>query len=331
MKPNVTAAQLGCPDLSADHFEAVLSGHEELAANFLQAGASRAGVPKVVGVGITQQVANGRATGEPALVMLVDKLPRTSRALPARTRGGIPIVLEQVGGARATMGFNRKYRPTPGGVSIAPVGQMYAGTMACVVSAGGKDYILSTGHVLSGTNTLPIGTPITQPAMDDGGRPGVDVIANLSYYLPIHFGGSSPADAGMARIADGVQVDPRMLCGNDTWEALARPVTAPIRGMNVQKSGRTTGLTSGRISAIGLSIMVEYWPGGACRIDNAFSIQGQRFATGGDSGALVTTSPSNQPVGLLFASSIEAAYASDIRVVLAQLSVAAGEQLTIRY
>ncbi|MEE8189587.1 MAG: hypothetical protein V3T80_10295, partial [Kiloniellales bacterium] len=77
-------------------------------------------------------------------------------------------------------------------------------------------------------------------------------------------------------------------------------------GMQVQKSGRTTGLTTGTIGAVGAQITVNYGSGSGFFRDQIL-VTGNKgaFIKSGDSGSVMVSVPSGgslpQAVGLLFA------------------------------
>ena len=76
----------------------------------------------------------------------------------------------------------------------------------------------------------------------------------------------------------------------------------------VEKVGRTTGITQGRITAIELDdVVVGYGEQlGELRFDNQIEVEGTGtgpFSRGGDSGSLVYRLPGGEAVGLLFAGS----------------------------
>lgn len=107
---------------------------------------------------------------------------------------------------------------------------------------------------------------------------------------------------------------------------------APAVGMGVQKSGRTTGHTTASISAINLSVQVQYQQGcGSGKkfrviYTNQIGITGGTFSAGGDSGSLILTNNSSRsPVGLLFAGSSTTTIANPIGEVLLRLGSAAGK------
>ena len=75
-------------------------------------------------------------------------------------------------------------------------------------------------------------------------------------------------------------------------------------GMKVQKSGRTSGFTRGKVYSVNVEAVVRYTPGFA-RFRNCIDIQTQfrspSFGSPGDSGSLVVTDPDKRPLGILFA------------------------------
>jgi hypothetical protein len=202
------------------------------------------------------------------------------------------------------------------------------------VQSNNIKYILSNNHVLADTNTLPLGSTISQQSIPDGGACPADVIASLSNFVPIVFNGQTPVDAAIAAIARGVNVDPRIMRDNGVVEKLIAPVTAPVLNMPVQKSGRTTGWTkAATVRAIGLTIVVAY-PGGNSTIQNTFSAKrvSGAFSMPGDSGSLITTDPGNQPVGLLFAGDNNfTTYANNLSAVLTALQALTGAAVSVVY
>jgi len=73
----------------------------------------------------------------------------------------------------------------------------------------------------------------------------------------------------------------------------------------VAKSGRTTGLTCGSISALALDVTVDYYldcaetkPYLTKTFTNQLAISGNQFSDAGDSGSLVVDAANAEPVGL---------------------------------
>ena len=126
----------------------------------------------------------------------------------------------------------------------------------------------------------------------------------------------------------GVRYDTLAL---DGVQRLSSGIARAEEHAEVCKIGRTTRTTYGRISAFELDRVVvnyERWPirfNGQIEIE---STDGKPFSRGGDSGSLVFTRSTNQPLGLLFASSLLGgadkaglAYANPIDQVVAELGV----------
>ncbi len=95
-------------------------------------------------------------------------------------------------------------------------------------------------------------------------------------------------------------------------------------GTLVKKTGRTTNLTTGRITAINATIDVNYGGGRVGRLME--QIVTTNMSAGGDSGSLVSTLD-NVAVGLLFAGSPQAMIANQIENVRALLRVEVAEQI----
>jgi hypothetical protein len=95
-------------------------------------------------------------------------------------------------------------------------------------------------------------------------------------------------------------------------------------GMRVQKYGRTTGHTVGRVTGINATLDVNY-RGNVARFTGQIMISGDGFSTGGDSGSLIVTKglllADRRPVGLLFAGSPTNTVANPIDLVLDRFGV----------
>lgn len=220
-----------------------------------------------------------------------------------------------------------RHRPLIAGASVGHVA-ITAGTLGAFVTiADGGLAILSNNHVLADENRAEIGDTIIQPADLDDGRDPEDVVARLTEYVPIAPVGVNRVDAAMATLLDGVDVDPVGSLG-----ALGEGVMAPQDADRVEKLGRTTAHTTGRVTAFNVrSIIVEYDISPTIRFDGQIEIQvedGSAFSLGGDSGSLIVSEGDRIPMGLLFAGSDQGAhdggpvtYANPIAEVLAALNV----------
>jgi hypothetical protein len=207
-----------------------------------------------------------------------------------------------------------------------------SGTLgALVTDATTTQYILSNNHVLARTNKGSIGDDIIQPGLIDQNpvctQDANDSVADLSDWEPISFtkGTTNVVDAAIAQVRLGmIKTDGTIL---DIGTVSASLVAAAIN-MPVKKSGRTTGLTSGTVTAVSVTIDVRYGSvcgggRGTARFVNQIRIGPGGFSAGGDSGSLVvedvTTNP--KPVGLLFAGSSSVTFANPIQSVLNALGV----------
>ena len=110
--------------------------------------------------------------------------------------------------------------------------------------------------------------------------------------------------------------------------------------MKVAKSGRTTGLTCGGISAVDLDVKVDYYldcaetrPYLSKTFTHQLAISGNQFSDAGDSGALVVDAANAEPVGLYFAggadvSGVSQGVANPAPDVLSELGAQSGGSYT---
>ncbi|WP_407319428.1 hypothetical protein UQW22_03340 [Isoptericola halotolerans] len=215
------------------------------------------------------------------------------------------------------VGETGRVRPLRPGVSVAHV-DVTAGTLGgFVVAADGADpgpgtspaagapvlpggpdalYVLSNRHVLDG---VP-GDGVLQPGPADGGTDPDDRVGTVAAVVPLARGERASVDAALA-LLDDPQVDLDYPVGRITTTAAAVP------GDTVEKIGRTTGHTHGRVSAIEMDdVLVGYGPElGVLAFDGQVEVESTStgpFSRGGDSGSLVYRSD-GVALGLLFAGS----------------------------
>jgi hypothetical protein len=202
----------------------------------------------------------------------------------------------------------------------------YGGTLGALVQHGdGTQYILSNNHVLARTNLAAIGEVIIQPGLIDQNpvctyKDSNDAVANLSAFIPIHFKSkktmpTNDVDAAIAEVRPGAVFSTGEILDIGT---ISNTTLDPAIGLAVKKSGRTTGLTVGTISAVNVIVDISYGSGKTARFTNQILITPGSFLAGGDSGSLmvedVVIAP--QAVGLLFAGSSSVAIANPIGAVL---------------
>ena len=94
----------------------------------------------------------------------------------------------------------------------------------------------------------------------------------------------------------------------------------------VQKYGRTTGHTKGKVTGINATVNVNYRTGIARFVGQIMIVgNSQLFSTGGDSGSLIVSKglafTDRLPVGLLFAGSASNTIANPIDLVLDRFNV----------
>ena len=291
----------------------------------------------VVAVGIGYKTIKGKETKTIAIICsVVKKLPESQLSpkdiIPSAINDTPTDVIE-TGVIRAMKARTDKWRPAPGGVSIGHV-DITAGTLGCLVKKDGQTMILSNNHVLANSNDAEVGDPILQPGPYDGGRFPVDHIANLYEFVPIDFtggdgnGGICPIARGITSLLNSIarifgsktrlQVINIRAADNLVDAAIAQPldendVSAEILdigmiagliqgelGMNVKKSGRTTAVTTGRISQVNVTVNVQYGSGRIARFVD--QLMTGAMSQGGDSGSALLDN-NNNLTGLLFAGS----------------------------
>lgn len=187
------------------------------------------------------------------------------------------------------------------------------GTLGCFVDtpAHGR-CILGNAHILAGSPNPALGDPILQPGPADS-APGANPnhVARLSDYEPLHCGGHP-------NVIDAAVADPSTLrpCIMALGPCRNPPVPA-AEDQPVAKHGRSTGLTFGTVVDASADVDV-YYNGHPAYFANQILLQGDdtRFSEPGDSGSIVLTTPSANPVALLFAADDSQSIANPIKSVL---------------
>jgi hypothetical protein len=252
---------------------------------------------------------------------------------------GIPVIVEetgefhafpasQKGGSPNSSRINTASpftRPVPIGVSTGNQGECSAGTIgARVKDSGGNIYALSNNHVYALENNAPLNSSVLQPGLYDT-QCSVDsnnVIGSLSKFAMIVFSSSASNTVDAAIAVSNVS-----LLGNSTPpNGYGTPQSATVSafvGQNVMKYGRTSSLTTGQITGINGTVLVTYSSGTARFVNQIIVGSSKPFIKAGDSGSLLVTTSSANPVGLLFAgtSSGKTAIANPIDLVEAALGV----------
>ena len=218
------------------------------------------------------------------------------------------------------------------------------GTLGSLLTRNGTNFILSNNHVLAISDSAQINDPIIQPGLIDNPAPntctttGTATVANLTQFFNLESDPGTKVDAAIAQVVSG-KVD---LQGNILYLGATATNGIPdpgqvhagagvpggaTVGMLVAKSGRSTGLTCSSVVAINFvtGAPVQYTKG--CGTGAAFnvsytnlveiaSVLGSNFSAEGDSGSLIVTQNTADPVALLFAGSDTDAIANPVSDVL---------------
>jgi hypothetical protein len=231
------------------------------------------------------------------------------------------------------------------------------GTLGALVEDKNDNlYILSNNHVLAESDQARLGDTIVQPALIDANcNPQVGrTVGSLRYVVPIE-STQTNVDAALAATTAAVDTGGGILkLGSPVNGLLSTAAPAAgsgetlnanrLNGLEVVKSGRTTGLTCSTVNTIDLRVQVDYYydcaekrPYYTKTYTNQIGIPGASFADSGDSGALLLDASNAQPVGLFFASGAGEqndgfSIANPIQDVLSELgekSQAEGQQFQI--
>jgi endonuclease G len=245
------------------------------------------------------------------------------------TRGRIPDEIDgfsvdrpESGRLRLQRGWRsprrRRSDPMQGGISVSNASLRGSGTLGGLVRDRETDdpMILSNWHVLAGRWGIRPGWPIYQPGRGDGGT-RADTVATFS-----HSAMSSHLDAAVAKLTGS-----RPLVNHPLDLEPVKGVGWAHFGMDVIKSGRTTGVTYGRVTGVEGTYQ-GYFGGVYGYIRNVMTIvprpgMEQLVSSGGDSGSLWLDQETMHAVGLHFAGGDDPEYALaiDMQPILDALKV----------
>ena len=278
-----------------------------------------------------QIIATANHTGPSTSLHLLLNTGLTSNPATHQAQQTGPVLLGSSGGNDNDFDT---YADNAGTASAANyIADCCGGTLGALVQdQSGQKYILSNNHVLAESDQAHPGDTIVQPGtIDDAcvplSSPGAKVraVGSLRASVPL----DAPAtnvDAALAAVAPGA-IDPsgailelgaQTTTAQGTALAAAAPVAgtgealnaANLGGIEVVKSGRTTGLTCSTVNSIDLAVKVDYYrdcaetqPYTTKIFTGQIGIPGNSFSDAGDSGALVVDAANAQPVGLFYAGS----------------------------
>jgi hypothetical protein len=208
-------------------------------------------------------------------------------------------------------------------------GYCCGGTLGALIEVDGQQFILSNAHVFGGDlvaggngSVSQSGDGIIQPGLIDNacGTGGTSTVASLSDWSDLHDPGHN-VDAAIASVEPGaVAADGSIL----EIGPVSGITQAAALDMAVKKSGRSSGLTRGKVAVLDATVTVSYsdecaGDGFVKRYAGQILLTPGKFIRSGDSGSLMVEDVANlpRPVGLLYAGSQRVAVANPIDEVLA--------------
>lgn len=267
-------------------------------------------------------VASAGASAKTAAEVLLNTAGVSSNPTTHQVQLPVAVLLGTSGGN------NRDYD-----ASGSSIQDCCGGTLGALIQdAAGRQYLLSNNHVLARSDHAAVGDAIVQPGLIDnnctpnGEGSGTTPVATLTGWLPLR-SSQTNADAAIAAVAshavDGAgsilelgskQSDGLLAAAPPGVSSSGGKGESAILQMQVAKSGRTTGLTCGSVSALALDVSVDYYQDCAetksyltKTFSNQIAISGNQFSDAGDSGSLVVDTANAEPIGLFFAGGVDAA------------------------
>ncbi len=226
-----------------------------------------------------------------------------------------------------------------------------SGTLGALIEDSSKRrYLLSNNHVLAKSDHASVGEAIIHPGLIDnnctplGDGAGVASVAQLTDWLPLR-SRLTNVDAAIAQVTSRAvdaagrimelgarQADGKLAAAPPGVSSSGGRGEAAHLALKVAKSGRTTGLTCGHVTALDLDVKVNYYldcgetrPYLTKTFTHQFGVSGNQFSDAGDSGALIVDTANAEPVGLYFAggtdvSGVNQGVANPASSVLSELS-----------
>jgi|3_EtaG_2_1085321.scaffolds.fasta_scaffold00090_48 hypothetical protein len=283
----------------------------------------------VVGTAIGEKWVNGTSTGKDAVLVFVQKKfskrgvinkYSTDEIIPSEL-DGVPTDVIEVGIITKETGHRGKVRPVQPGYSVGHKG-ITAGTIGGFFrDKDGDPVFLSNNHVLANENSAKNGDLIYQPGpldnranLNNVGWPNpvtnLPYIGTLKRFVRLRGNGNSQ-DSAIAKIHPSLIRDGLISDIYPTINKRLQGFSAPKVGLQVQKEGRTTGYTTGRVMGLHATFSVGY-DFGPAKFNNCVVLS--NMSKGGDSGSIIFDM-NMKAVALLFAGSPRVTIANPIALV----------------
>lgn len=282
----------------------------------------------VCGTGVGVKWVDGKPTNEPAVLVFVEKKMDESNVMRAFSADelipseidGVATDIIEVGKIVKQAGFRQKMRPVRPGYSCGHE-RVTAGTIGgFFLDSHGEPVFLSNNHVLANENSSVVGDVIYQPGKTDNkdaafngwNEPIVNCncIGTLKKFVTLEREGNTH-DSAIAAVHPSLMKQNLIDSIYPTINKGIAGFAEPSIGMAVQKCGRTTGYTTGKILALEATFTIAYDFGDAtfnrCVVLTAMS-------DGGDSGSIISNM-NMDAVALLFAGSSKVTIANPFSIV----------------
>lgn len=288
--------------------------------------------PNVNGIGVGYRIRGGRPTKELSLLVFVERkrpLRRLSAeelvppALPPTLTGGeaVRVDVYELGKLRPQPAVTRS--PVKPGFSIGHARLDGAGTLGAIVAMGRQVFLLSNSHVLAPAGQAKRGDRVIYPGKLDGGRNPTDVVAELAEFTRL-----VPSRGARVRYVNAMDAAIAEVIPTRRGDIETQPqgigrigdVSDPKIGMRITKSGRTTGVTRGRVIAYPAQVEIRYEGIGVVGFSKTQAVC-TRYSRAGDSGALILEQRTRKAVGLHFGGGEAGSVFTPIREVLREFAV----------
>lgn len=288
-------------------------------------------MPSVNGIGVGMKWVNGQPTNKPAILVFVQsKMPKdgviskysVQEVIPKKIDGITTDVVEV--GYIKKQGLTAEVRPIKPGYSCGH-GDITCGTIGGIfIDRDGDPVILSNNHVLANENKASVGDPIYQPGPADttgdiSFKGWDDTPAQLPYFATLkNFvqlqSSGNTQDTAIAKIHNKFMESGMVDYMYPVINKQLSGVGSAKVGMQVQKLGRTTGYTTGRVIATNASFTVGY-DFGEARFNNC--VVCSAMSKGGDSGSIIMDTNMNA-IALLFAGSNKVTLGTPMQPIINQ-------------